>query len=229
MTNSAPKIEKNGKIVWPRFEKMSDYTLETLWKDNLQNCARDHPPRRMKILSNDKLTLFLIDKTKKDIDLPNDDKEAFQIMIKSFKTLGMVSESDKKARENEFKNTYENREKVYQSWQEVKPARDKENLILDYVLRQRSKMRLDSHAKQLHSLINYGLTFKLLTADDMIIKEGKLVDIIDIKYQDDKWILDRELQLKKTPRSNKKVKKSSLEEDMGKLIVSHTKRLMLQS
>lgn len=222
-------VKRTGKIVWPRFEKLSELTNENLWKDTLLKCAQNKAPKRMVIQNSSRITLF-INRSKEDIDLPIDDKEAFRVMIRAFKSLSMVSDSDRKAREEEFKTSWANKDVSFKSWSAVKQQRDKENLIVDFVLRKKHLFKCtDVQTKQLSRLITFGLAFKLLTADDMIMENGELISIEDLEYEDNNlWILNREFQNKKPAKPTKKTKASCLEEDMIKLIQNYNKQFSIQ-
>lgn len=199
--NNTKKPDK--KVVHEIFEQCSELTIDPYWISIFNECAREKFPRGFSF-KNGLLVHRRGNKVKRVI-IPNSPHEAFSITINFFKSAaGLMSMIDRKKlqKEEEEKLLEKVNSKDYQ-WKDIKIERVKEILISEYVSELANKTGFNHNKKmELSTTVKSGLMLKYFTGKNIIMEEGKIINIIGLIYdkEQNRYSIDPKYIAKRTGR-----------------------------
>lgn len=171
------KTQKN--FLFPIFLECKEWTLDPFWQEIFVQCAMGKFPKELKLLKDGTL-MINNGKLKEIISVQGDSLNLFKIMMDVFRVkLGILSDRDiKKQKQSINIERSKVKQNVYQSWKDIKQKNTKDILILNFIVKYKQKFKLsDKESKNLYSMIKLALLFKTLTAEDIIVKDGKIDSI----------------------------------------------------
>lgn len=172
-----------SRITYPYLLECCNYTNDAYWKSIFSNLSCGIPPHGVYI-HKDFLVCNYKDKAfsyKLTVKSP---EETFNEIHTLFKTkLQMVSRDDILQKQDDIDNL--NKQVVYNNWLSIKRKNIKDTLIENFTIDMKNKYMLTYiQARDLLNIINVGLLFKFIGCKDIIIQNGKIIDIECIVFND---------------------------------------------
>jgi len=198
---------KKNILRFPILLEVSLRQKNTFWSDVFKNLACGKAPygsyvtASSFIVSKNKgheFTYFLGEQKK-----PADDIGADLIDILT-KKMNFMSITDRLVKLEKFRKIKDKlKNKLWKSnWCDIRRKKSKDQLIEMYVLTLKDKNKISfSNVKTLLSAIIIGLIFKQIDSDNIQMKEGKIVDISNIKVKNKAWTMTRGNQKSKETKS----------------------------
>jgi len=168
-------------ILYPWFLECCSETNDKFWKNIFEDLAYGIAPCGTYIYKN-----FLCFKTKNNDlithKLERENKsntQIFNIIYNSLKNdLGLLSNFDNNKKKMEIKNIQQINKQKRENWNTIRKNNIKNNLLEQYVIDIKNKYKLSlKKTKRLLSVIFINLMFKNITAQDIIICNGKIQNI----------------------------------------------------
>jgi len=167
--------------LFPIFLELKEWTLIEEWHKIFEDCALGKFPEEFTFKDG-----IITMKDGEEIEIKelmnkNPENYSFILFLKLTNILKNHSSS----------NNDSNNENIKNNWSSIKQKYTKSNLILDYVIKCKKEYNLDDqNTKILFANIKLGLVFKNLTAEDIVMKNGKIVEIKKIIIDNGKVIFD---------------------------------------
>lgn len=183
------------EIIYPIFLECCHYSDSTFWKAVFEDMAYGKTPYGTYITKGffccnykDKEFSYKISSTINVEDLYND-------IVKLLVTkLGFLSKTEKENKRMNFYNLEENIKKSNTEWSNIRKKTVKELLIERYVIDMKKKHFLSiSQIKYLLSLIFIAIIFKIITSNDIVYENGKIIDIQGISISHKNINIQRDL------------------------------------
>lgn len=198
-TTTAPKkrsagkqdvqIFKNGKnfVLYPIFLDCCKYTTDEFWKNMFEHMSYGKCPSCVYISNN---TIYSSNRKKAfsfmiPLDNSKPAKEVFsELKDLLMKNTSLCSVADTKAKREKIKEKVDKDEVTDEtSWTEIRKKNLKEIYIIKFVIRMRSKYRLEwDKTRELYSLIQIGLLTKTQTSKDVHFSMKRIQSIDGIEY-----------------------------------------------
>jgi hypothetical protein len=186
---------KKNILRFPILLEVSLRQKNTFWADVFQNLAYGKAPygsyvtASSFIVSKNKgheFTYFLGEQNKPAEEIG---AELIDILTKKMNFMSITDRLDKLKKFRNIKDKL--KKKLWNSkWADVRKKKSKDQLIEMYVLTLKDKNKFSfSTVKTLLSAIIIGLIFKQIDSDNIRMKEGKIVDISNIRVKNNTWTL----------------------------------------
>ncbi len=179
------KTEKKSKgIVHPIFLECSKLSVDKYYKQFYDNLAKGKSPHKNIYING--FTIVSSVAKKQLFSYCFENKSPSKIIVELYKLLmqntNMSSTTDTEAKYKELDKC--NNDEIVCRWKSIRKKNIKEQLILEYVIEQKKKKKLDANAtRELHRLIKFGMFCKTQTSDSFEMNEnGKIKKIHGIKY-----------------------------------------------
>lgn len=184
---------KKNILRFPILLEVSLRQKNTFWADVFENLAYGKAPygcyvtASSFIVSKNKgheFTYFLGEQTKAADDIG---AELIDILTKK---MNFMSITDRLVKLEKFRNTKDRlKQKLWSSkWSDIRRKKSKDQLIEMYVLTLKDKNKLSfPTVKSLLSAIIIGLIFKQIDSDNIQMKDGKIINISNIKVENKMW------------------------------------------
>ena len=195
------KIIKEDDKIHPFFEKC----LEYIDKDDIerveffQNAVKDKFPKHFKYNKSANILAYRCKKTKENIKLPADAKNAAEMIIDFFHNV--VRSFSRKDIEK-TKKIITKKSKDVKTWNKIKNQKQKDVLIQKYAQKTFKEKGLDYkfYLKIKHIIYN-GMLLDKIKNDDVVMKNGNIESIKPLKWNGKNFYLD--LNLKVSPKKIK--------------------------
>jgi hypothetical protein len=180
-------------IIYPIFEQCANLTEDAFWQKILSECARGKFPSRGFSFKNNLLNYKKGNKTER-LEIPNSASEAFSSILTFFQTVaGIMSAADKakllQAEEEKLLRDLEWREDL--TWKEIKPEKLKDIMINEFIDEISTKMEYDEEEKrELITIVKKGFILKYFGPDNVILENGKIVEIEGLIYNGERYEID---------------------------------------
>lgn len=188
LLNDSKKRKKKLKpIVNPIFEKCALLTEDTFWQSIFMDCARGKFPRGFTFKNN----LLTHKKGSKitTLELNNSATETFSATMNFFQVAaGIMSAKDRhKLQQKEEEKLLEEMENdVDIEWSQIRKENFKEVLITEFISNVSKKMNFNEQEKrELTTTIKKGIMLKCFNSNNIIMEEGKIVEIDGLIYNED--------------------------------------------
>lgn len=172
-------------IINPIFEKCASLTEDKFWQVIFMECARGKFPRGFTFKNNllthkkgNKLTC---------LELNNSPTEVFIATINFFQTVaGIMSNSDRqKLQKQEEEKIIEQMDEEEITWKQIRKENLKDILLNEFVCDMCQKMDFNQdEKKELITTIKKGIMLKCFNADNIIMEDGKIVEIDGLIYNE---------------------------------------------
>ena len=180
------RIKTLKPIINPIFETCSNLTEDEFWKSIFMNCARGKFPRSFSFRNN----LLIHKKGNKltKLELSNSPTDVFNSTINFFQiTAGIMSVLDRiKMQRIEEEKILEDMENIIElKWENIRKEAIKDILINEFVLDICENMNFSEDEKrELITTIKKGLMLKCFNSHNIIMSEGRIVEIDGLIYND---------------------------------------------
>lgn len=182
---------KKKVLRFPVLIEVSLRQKNEFWKDVFENMAHGNAPSGCYITASS----FLVSNAKGrsfsyflgDQSVKGPDQIGSEIIEVLSKKMNFMSIKDRMRKLDNFNATKENLKKNFMEsqWSDLKKKNIKDQLVELYVLDLKNKHNLDLEtARNILSDISLKLIFKVLSSDDVIIKNG---EIVHIKYENNQY------------------------------------------
>ena len=182
------------KVVHEIFEKCSLLTKDQYWISIFNACARDKFPRGF-IYKNGMMNHRRGNKTNRVL-VPNTPAEAYYTCMNFFKEMaGLMSVMDRKRlQRDEEERLLETISKTEIAWKDIKIERVKELLISEYIKDLAFKHNLsEDEKKELTTIIKLGFMLKYFSAKNIVMSNGKIIEIYGLLRDNGKFTIDPKL------------------------------------
>lgn len=189
-TVSTPKKRKKTlkPIVNPIFEKLANLTDDIFWKTTFLDCARGKLPRGFTFKNN--LLTFKKGNRMTCLELTSNLPESFTSTMNFFQSAaGIMSSQDrKKIRKKEEERILEQIEKdLDKNWKDIRKENLKEVLLNEFITEICERLNFDENEKrELITTIKKGIMLKCFNNDNIIMEDGKIVEIDGLIYDEKK-------------------------------------------
>lgn len=169
------------EIIYPFFIECCKFTNDIFWKSIYEDLAYGITPYGTYI-NKDFLTCNYKDKEFIYKIQKKDPKELYNDIYNLFKNkLSLMSRNEIIKKKNDISIS---QEQTYEEWSDIKKKNLKEVLIEKYAINMSNKHNLTIvQTKYLMSLIFLSFVFKIITANDIIMKNGKIESINGIEFE----------------------------------------------
>lgn len=180
--------QKPPCIIYPIFEDCASFTMDSFWKEQFINFARNRFPQGVRYDSNHGNLILKLPGAKgtEVVALSqNSSVDTFQIVMRVLREkLGMRSTRDLKIQKQEMEDIRQQR--MYDmncDWKQLRPRHLRDQLVMDYIGSLKEKYGLTAtETKNLVSIIQLGFQFHSLSQDDVDYQEGKVVNINGLTF-----------------------------------------------
>jgi len=182
-------------IIYTRFLECSNYATDQFWENIFEELAYGKCPYGTYI-SKDFLCCnfknkdfnYKIEKNKDALVIYN---EVYNLLTTK---LGLLSQNDKQKKRKAFKDFEDNIKDSRKCWNDIRKKNIKELLIEIYVTDMKVKYNLSiQDSRYLLSLIYMAMLFKVISSNDIIYENDRIVNVKGISFHDKKIIIEREL------------------------------------
>lgn len=182
------------EVIYPIFLECCQYTDDVFWENVFEDLAYGKSPYGTYI-SKDFLCCsykkkeFSYKIEKKDAKVIHD--EVYNLLTKK---LGLLSQREKVKKKKAFTDLEETIKESRKNWSDIRKKNIKELLVELYVTHMKTKHSLSlKQARYLMSIIMLALVFKVITADDIDYRDGRIYNIDGIDFEEKKVIIQRDL------------------------------------
>jgi hypothetical protein len=172
------------EVKYPIFLECAEFTLDEFWICQFTQLAKGKSPRGVH-LHDEYMTVYL---GRERVCLKFDDPASLtNEVIHTFWKLGIMSKNDEKEYNEIITQIRESLCDSMTDWKSLKSKSIKKTLISNYVqsLPYDIKDRLEIHA-----LLNIHLIFNNLTDKNVVLKDGRIVNVIGLINEDGKWVFN---------------------------------------
>ena len=169
------------ELLYPFFIECCKFTNDIFWKSIYEDLAYGITPYGTYI-QKDFLTCNYKDKEFIYKIQKKDPKELYNDIYNLFRIkLSLMSRNEIIKKKNDINIL---QEQVYEEWTDIKKKNLKEVLIEKYAINMSTKHKLTiTQTKYLMSLIFLSFVFKIITSNDIIMKNGKIESINGIEFE----------------------------------------------
>lgn len=192
--NRAKKVDL--VVLYHIFEQYSEHVTDPYWVNVLKTCSYGEMPTgsyyRNNVISTRKGTQII----SYEIDL-NPETGAKRCVDFFRDNCGLKSDEDIKNLDKELEKCGISTQTLSQmSWKDIKKAKTRKSLVLDYVYNTKAERNLtDDQVKNLETQINIGINLKLFSNDHIIFENGKILGIKGLKWDHNReeFYIDRSM------------------------------------
>jgi hypothetical protein len=180
------------ELLYPFLIECCSFTNDRYWKNIFEDLAYGITPYGTYI-NKDFLTCNYKDKEFTYRIHKKDPKDIYEELISLFrKKLNMMSRDEILKKKNDITNNQ--KEIIISEWSNIKKKNLKEILIEKYAIEMSKKYNLNNQqTRYLVSVIFLSFIFKSLTSDDIILKDGKIENIIGITFEKGKVVMKKDI------------------------------------
>lgn len=177
------KAKKAPTIKYPIFAACRDIEEIPFWRDVFEKCA--YGTFRQGLLFKDSVLSFKKGKKKPTVScyVPEDPKDAL-IVVKIFfrKEMDVISVDEVTKKKIEMNIAIrENKVSTDLKWKDIRAPTTRQQMISSYVHHISKAGELTrGETNNLHTTINVGINCGTIWPDDIVIREGKIVDILGV-------------------------------------------------
>lgn len=182
------------EIIYPIFLECCQYADDTFWENIFEDLAYGKAPYGTYI-SKDfmccsyKKKEFSYKIEKKDVEIMY--QEVYNLLTKK---LGLLSQRERAKKRKAFVDLEESIKESRKNWSDIRKKNMKELLIELYVTRMKIKHLLTiKQARYLMSIIMIALVFKVITADDIDYRDGRIHEINGIDFTKNQIFIERDM------------------------------------
>ena len=181
------------EIVYPFFIECCKYTDDAFWKSIFEDLAYSTTPYGVYV-NKDFLTCSYKDKEFSYKIQKKDPKELYEDIYSIFKNkLGLMSRDEIIKKKIDVDNMKEDI-RTYTDWSNLKKKNIKDLLIEKYALSMKSKYSLTlPQTRHLVSIIFLAFIFKVITSEDITIKNGIIEQIEGIDFEHGKILMIKDI------------------------------------
>jgi hypothetical protein len=181
------------EIVYPFFIECCKYTDDAFWKSIFEDLAYSITPYGVYV-NKDFLTCSYKDKEFSYKIQKKDPKELYEDIYSIFKNkLGLMSRDEIIKKKIDVDNMKEDI-RTYTDWANLKKKNIKDLLIEKYALSMKTKYSLTlPQTRHLVSIIFLAFIFKVITSEDITIKNGNIEHIEGIDFEHGKIIMIKDI------------------------------------
>jgi hypothetical protein len=181
------------EIVYPFFIECCKYTDDAFWKSIFEDLAYSITPYGVYV-NKDFLTCSYKDKEFSYKIQKKDPKELYEDIYSIFKNkLGLMSRDEIIKKKIDVDNMKEDI-RTYTDWSNLKKKNIKDLLIEKYALSMKSKYSLTlPQTRHLISIIFLAFIFKVITSEDITIKNGIIEQIEGIDFEHGKILMIKDI------------------------------------
>lgn len=181
------------EIVYPFFIECCKYTDDAFWKSIFEDLAYSITPYGVYV-NKDFLTCSYKDKEFSYKIQKKDPKELYEDIYSIFKNkLGLMSRDEIIKKKIDVDNMKEDI-RTYTDWSNLKKKNIKDLLIEKYALSMKSKYSLTlPQTRHLVSIIFLAFIFKVITSEDITIKNGIIEQIEGIDFEHGKILMIKDI------------------------------------
>jgi len=186
-------IEKKD-ILYPIFLECCQFTTDNYWENIFQELAYGKTPygsyiSKDYLCCNYKNKEFIYKIEVKDPEIIYE--EVYNLL---FNKLGLQSYQQKIQKRSDFNDIEDNIRNSRNSWNTIRKKNIKDLLIEKYIIEMKSKYSLStSQCKNLMSTIFVALMFKVITAKDIVYKDGIITNIYGITFSNQTVHINRNI------------------------------------
>lgn len=173
-------------LVYPCFLSCTEYTEDEYWKNIFEDLAFGITPQGAYISKN-----YIISNTKNKefVYKINIDLEPETIFIDIYnlfsEKLGIKSVQEIE----DFKNSIDSSELVFDSWNSIKKKSIRDSIILDYVTKKSNEFNLSRQkSRELLNTINLGILLKFISNKHIHYEDGEIVEIEGFEFEQGNFI-----------------------------------------
>lgn len=181
----------NNKILYEHIANSCEFTDDQDWKDMIRSCSQNKWPKGMSY-NNVKGVLYVRadyqTRRTEMFTLPTDPKLCFEMLMHIFKNiLKLRSDNDIISSRIDIENARKNNEIDFDcEWKKLKPRSVKTQILMTYAIDQVKSRNLDmKQVNILYRLIQLGIQFKQVSAEDINYKNGVILSIKGVEYSSD--------------------------------------------
>jgi hypothetical protein len=182
------------EVVYPIFIQSSLFSSDAFWKNVFEDLAYCKCPYGTYISKD----FFYCKYPSKEFSYKIETKDpkvlyddVYSLLVNK---LGLLSHQDKFRKKADFTSIEEDIKNSRKAWSNIRKKNIKDLLLEQYAIDMRNKYSLSiANTRQLLSLIFLGMSFKIITAKDIVYEDGKVKDIEGIRFSKNKIILDRDI------------------------------------
>jgi hypothetical protein len=175
-------------VVNPIFEQLANLTEDVFWKTIFLDCSRCKFPRGFTFKNN--VLTFKKGNKMTCLELTSNLAESFTSCINFFQSAGgIMSKKDReKIRKLEEERILEQIESdLDKNWKDIKKENLKEVLLNEFIKEISEKLNFNEKEKnELSTTIKKGIILKYFNNDNIIMEDGKIIEIEGLIYDDEK-------------------------------------------
>ena len=165
-------------VIHPIFEQCSQLTSDLFWAAIFMDCARGKFPRGYTFKNN----LLTHKKGNKisTLELNNSPTDVFIMVMKFFNTSGIMSETDRKRKQDEEDIKLAEQMEGYEdmTWKDVRTEKLREVMIGEFINSLSTRMKFNEEEKrELITTVKKGLMLKYFNADNIVMEGGRIIEI----------------------------------------------------
>lgn len=189
---TTPKKRKKTlkPIVNPIFEKLANLTEDIFWKTTFLDCARGKLPRGFTFRNN--LLTFKKGNKMTCLELTTNLPESFTSTMNFFQSAaGIMSSQDRrKIKLKEEERILEQNEKdLDKEWKDIRKENIKDVLLNEFIVDICERLEFNENEKrELITTIKKGIMLKYFNNDNILMENGKIVEIDGLNYNEKKRI-----------------------------------------
>lgn len=226
-------MANNNKVLYEYILNCKEYTEDPYWKEIIFSCSCNKFPRGM-TYNNTKKTLYVrsdVSSTKQRTTLltlsNTNTKMCFETLMYAFKDLlNLRSEDDIKSSRVDIEQARKNNEiDLDCEWKKLKPRSVKNHILMNFAMEQAKSRNLNLRdAKILSHLIQLGIQFKQIAADDVDYSDGVIKSIKGVEYNEENncfFLTNKQGYISHV--NNNKTSQGSLDKCIDKWVKDHDK------
>lgn len=171
---------------YPLFEKCVENVEDEFWKKKFKQLSVNNFPKNCRYDEKRKRLIIYKSGKSNSISLPIDNLKEFYIVVKKIlsEEFSMYSPIDLDKRRDDLVEMKEDLSIDYSEWKNIKPKSVKDHLIRTFVIDLgKSHNFNDSEISQLYSLVKVSMDFKIITQDNIVYKNQKILSIKNLRYK----------------------------------------------
>ena len=176
-----------GVSIYPIFEECGKYTLDPFWKDRFSELSHNVFPKGLTYEADKHRFLVSPEGQGKEyIPLPKKGPECFKKVLEVLRER-MNIRSERELNAKQGKETLSKHDQDLKcEFKDIKPRHIKDQLIMNYATELKKKHQLtQAEFTNLISTIQIGFQFKALGIKDVVYKDGVVLDITGLEFNQD--------------------------------------------
>lgn len=217
------------ELIYPMFLECCKYAVDLFWESVFEDLAYGKLPYGTYISNNSLCCSYKDRNFSYALDEEQDAKTLHDDIYGLLsKKLSLLSQKDRIRKKIEFFNTEIDTE-YRKSWSSIRKKNVQDLIIENYVIEMKNQFNLSlKQAKYLLSIIYIGRILKVITSNDIIFENGKVISINGITFSTKKIIIAKEIYNTDIETGNCIIVEKSLLSDTWEKYLASLRKLQIK-